>query len=199
MAKSLRKIYQLKIELKDTKPLIWRRFEVENTTILSELHAIIQVIMGWLDCHLHQFIDNNKCYGVLYPEWDSPDMQDESRFKLNQILKKEKDTIIYEYDFGDGWEHKITLEKILPYSLQATLPLCLKAKGACPPEDVGGVWGYAEFLKALNDSDHDEHEQYKEWIGGEFDPMRYDMTAVNEILSHHDIALFNESLPEHRE
>ena len=85
-------------------------------------------------------------------------------------------------DFGDGWNHKITLEKILPFDSELTIPVCLKAKGACPPEDVGGIWGYYEFLEALEDKEHPEHESYKEWVGGNFDPEAYDIGDVNEGL-----------------
>ena len=91
--------------------------------------------------------------------------------------------MVYEYDFGDSWEHNIRLEKILPFDPDAVLPLCLKAKGACPPEDVGGIWGYSNFMEALSDPDHPEHTEYKEWVGGGFDPAAYDIKEVNEMLS----------------
>lgn len=97
----------------------------------------------------------------------------------------EKDSLIYEYDFGDGWEHKITLEKIVPWDTDAVLPLCIKAKGACPPEDVGGIWGYNSFLEALSDSEHPEHEEFKEWVGGEFDAAAYDINEVNQLLGEY--------------
>lgn len=138
--------------------------------------------MGWTDSHLHQFTVGERCYGMLDPEWDSTGVYDEKKIKLDQLLKKENDFLIYEYDFGDGWEHKITLEKIMPFEPDAVLPLCIKAKGACPPEDVGGIWGYYNFLDALSDSEHPEHEEFKEWIGGEFNPAAYDINEVNQLL-----------------
>ena len=183
MAQTLRKTYQLKISLKNAKPPIWRRFLIENSVALPKFHDAVQIVMGWTDSHLHQFTAGDRCYGVPDPDFDFSEILDEKKFRLNQLLKKEKDSMSYEYDFGDGWDHKITLEKILPFDPEAALPLCIKAKGACPPEDVGGIWGYYNFLEALNDPDHPEHDEYKEWIGYDFDPAAYDIKEVNEILS----------------
>jgi hypothetical protein len=141
--------------------------------------------MGWTDSHLHQFTSKGQFYGVSDPEYDLMDMEvhDEAKYRLNHLLKKEKDSIGYEYDFGDGWNHKITLEKILPFDTEMVIPACIKAKGACPPEDVGGIWGYCNFLEALQNPRHPEHEEYKEWVEGDFDPAAYDIKEVNELLS----------------
>lgn len=153
--------------------------------VLPKFHEVIQLIMGWTDSHLHQFIVGRQCYGVPDPEFGSSEVLDESQCKLSQILKNEKDSIIYEYDFGDGWEHKIVLEKILPFDSKADLPLCLKAKGACPPENIGGVWGYDNFLDVLKDNTHPEHEEYKEWVEDNFDPAAYDIKEVNKVLAEY--------------
>lgn len=185
MAKALRKTYVLKITLMGAKPPIWCRFRIDSTVPLPKLHEVIQIIMGWMDCHLHQFIAAGCFYGVPDPEFGFEEVLDEKKYRLNQLLKKEKDSIIYEYDFGDGWEHKIVLEKIAPFDTQEMLPLCIKARGACPPEDVGGIWGYYEFLEALKNNEHPEHEEYKEWIGGDFEPGAYDIGEVNELLTVH--------------
>jgi hypothetical protein len=182
MARALRKTYQLKISLKGAKPPIWRRLLIADSVSLPQLHRAIQVAMGWTDSHLHQFIVEGECYGMPDPDLDELEMLDETRVKLGQIMKREKDSIIYEYDFGDGWEHKITLEKILPFDPKVSLPQCVKGKGACPPEDVGGIWGYAEFLKAIADPSHPEHEEFKEWVGGDFDPQLFDIEEVNGML-----------------
>lgn len=184
MATKLRRVYQLKISINGTKPPIWRRFLTVNTIRLDELHMLLQIIMGWAGSHLHQFISQGTFYGVPDDDYDLMDMEvlDETRFRLNQLLKTEKESIVYEYDFGDGWNHKITLEKILPFDVEQTIPVCVKAKGACPPEDVGGTWGYYEFLEALEDINHPEHESYKEWVGGDFDPEFYSIEDVNNAL-----------------
>lgn len=177
------KTYQLKILLQDSKPPIWRRVLVENDVPLSTLHVIIQIAMGWADSHLHQFVVAGKFYGVPDPDIDFAEILDESDYGLDHLLKKERSSILYEYDFGDGWMHKVTLEKILSSDPEAVRPVCIKAKGACPPEDVGGIWGYYGFLEALEDSDHPEHEEYMEWIGEGFDPDAYDIKEANELLS----------------
>ncbi|MBT8421110.1 MAG: plasmid pRiA4b ORF-3 family protein [Gammaproteobacteria bacterium] len=181
-----KKIYQLKISLKGSKPPIWRRIHVESSVKLPKLHRIMQIVMGWDDCHLHQFTLGGMYYGCaeqLDSAFDFEETVDESKYRLNQLLDEEKQSMIYEYDFGDDWEHKITLEKILPFDPKVKLPVCLKAKGACPPEDIGGIWGYYEFLEALNDPDHPEHDGYKEWIGEDFDPNAYDIESVNRLLA----------------
>jgi hypothetical protein len=174
-------IYQLKITLKGSKPPIWRRVLVVSDIPLSKLHRIIQAAMGWWDSHLHQFIVGDTYYGVPYPD-DWHEVKDERRAKLNQVAPAEKSRLIYEYDFGDDWLHAVQVEKILPPDTAQKLPVCIKGKRACPPEDVGGVWGYDTFLEALNDTEHPEHEMYKEWIGDEFDPEAFDLDEINERL-----------------
>lgn len=121
-------------------------------------------------------------FGTSDPGFDDMETLDESGYKLSQVMNTEKDSIIYEYDFGDGWEHTITLEKILPFDPKEKLTQCVKGKRACPPEDVGGIWGYYEFLEALGDPGHPEHESYMEWVGGEFDPQRCDIEEINALL-----------------
>lgn len=182
MAKNLRDVYQIKVTLNDISPPIWRRLLISNTTDLAELHEIIQVAMGWTDSHLHQFVVGEECYGEPEPDFDF-DVTPEYGVRIGSILKKEKDWIIYEYDFGDGWEHKIVLEKILPYNPKDVLPKCVTGRRGCPPEDVGGVWGYQEFLDAYNDKNHPEHEAMLEWVGEYFEPEQFDLNEVNEIFA----------------
>ena len=177
------KTYQLKIGLMYTKPPIWRRILIADSVSLPVFHQVIQTVMGWENYHLHQFRDGEVYYGI--PDDFMSDTLDECRYKLNQLLKQEKDSIVYEYDFGDSWEHKITLEKVLPFDPADTLPRCIKGKGACPPEDVGGTVGYYGFLDAVHDPNHPEHEEMLEWIGGEFDPDDFDLDEVNALLSDH--------------
>ncbi|MGB8719543.1 MAG: plasmid pRiA4b ORF-3 family protein [Desulfobacterales bacterium] len=185
MPKKPKKTYQLKVSLKGAKPPIWRRFMVDGAITLAELHDVLQIVMGWSDSHLHQFTVNGAAYGIPDPEFDSEGVRDERKVGLAQVLQDEKDAIIYEYDFGDGWTHKIALEKILPFDAKATLPACIKAKGACPPEDVGGLWGYYELLETLKDPKHPEHEENKEWVGEDFDPDAFDLEEVNAQLAAH--------------
>ncbi|WP_295401597.1 plasmid pRiA4b ORF-3 family protein [uncultured Thiocystis sp.] len=182
MTKDPRKIDQLKIALSGAKPPIWRRLLIVDTVPLPVFHAVLQIVMGWEDSHLHQFVAGGNYYGTPDPDDPFSETLNESRYKLSQLLKKEKDSLIYEYDFGDSWEHKVTLEKILPFDPEAVLPRCIKGKGACPPEDVGGIWGYYGFLEALRDPQHPEHEDYKDWIGGDFDPDAFDLDEINAPL-----------------
>jgi hypothetical protein len=180
--KQVKNMYQIKISLIGAKPPIWRTVLVPSNLKLAAFHDVIQVAMGWTDSHLHQFIANKVFYGI--PDDDfGMEIEDESKYKLSQLLKKEKDTLIYEYDFGDSWEHKILLEKILPFDTKTVLPVCIKGKRACPPEDCGGIWGYEELLATISNPKHPEHEDMLEWLGGEFDPEEFDLEEINEDLA----------------
>ncbi len=176
-------ICQIKITLRYVRPPIWRRIQVAGDVTLAKLHRIIQEVMGWYDSHLHQFIVGKTYYGVpSLDEFSELDLKDERKVKLNQVLSRPKQKIIYEYDFGDGWEHEILLEKMLPPDSKAHYPVCVGGARACPPEDCGGVGGYANFLDAISDPDHEEHDEYLDWIGGEFDPEGFDVDLVNQSL-----------------
>ncbi len=183
MSEKIVETYQLKILLMGIKPPIWRRVRVSSTIILDELHEIFQCAMGWTDTHLHQFVIGINRYGVPDHEFDcDEDILDESRYRINAFLKEEGSFLIYEYDFGDGWEHKVELEKILPFDLNQKLPFCVAGRRGCPPEDVGGVGGYQEFLEAYMDGSHPQHEEMLEWAGDYFYPENFDPNEVNEIF-----------------
>jgi hypothetical protein len=182
MAKNPRYVYQIKVTLKGVKPPVWRRLLVSGNTDLSLLHRIIQVAMGWTNSHMHQFVVGLESFGVPHPEFED-EMQSENGVRIGSLLTAEKDSMTYEYDFGDGWEHKIVLEKILPHKPGESIPTCTGGRRACPPEDVGGVYGYADFLKVYGDANHPEHDEMVEWAGESFDPERFDAAEVNRILS----------------
>jgi hypothetical protein len=176
-------IYQIKVTLDESKPPIWRRLLVAGDVTLEHLHYIVQVAMGWTNSHLHQFIVGESYFGEPHPDYDDYiQMNDERRFRLKRITENEGFKFCYEYDFGDSWMHTVLVEKILEPESGQQYPVCVKGKRACPPEDVGGVWGYEEFLQAIGDPDHPEHEEYLEWVGGEFDPEEFDLEETNEIL-----------------
>jgi hypothetical protein len=179
--KSAELVYQIKITLQDSKPPIWRRLLVMESVSLYKLHQIFQVAMGWTDSHLHQFIVGEKYYGIPSSE-DWRPVLDERRYRLNQIAPAENSKFIYEYDFGDSWGHVILVEKIQPSESGMKYPICVKGKQACPPEDVGGVWGYLEFLEAMSSSAHKEHDKYVAWVGEKFDPAKFDINKVNQAL-----------------
>ena len=191
MSKSAAFIYQIKITLKGSKPPVWRRLLMSSETTLAQLHDIIQTAMGWYDSHLHMFSIHNEHYSIPYDEDHllELDAQDGRRIKLSQLITAEGEKFTYEYDFGDGWEHIILIERILPpldriipLNAKQTFPVCLQGKRACPPEDVGGIWGYQTFLEAIKDPEHPEHDEYQEWIGGDFDPDAFDLDAINKAL-----------------
>jgi hypothetical protein len=177
------KIYQLKVSLKDARPPIWRCIQVRGDVTLAKLHRILQTTMGWHDGHLHQFILGRTYYGV--PSEDAffdMDTQDERKARLDQLLASPKQKMDYEYDFGDGWEHEILLEKILPPEPKVRYPRCIAGARACPPEDCGGVSGYEGFLQAIRDPNHEEHEDCLEWIGRAFDPEEFELEEVDAAL-----------------
>jgi len=177
-------IYQLKIMLCDSKPPIWRRVLVPGNITLGQLHHVIQIVMGWDDYHLHQFIVGEIYYSDPTFELDmyGEGVYNEDSITLMRLVPGEKFKFRYEYDFGDDWLHDILVEKILPPDPEQRLPVCIKGVRACPPEDVGGIWGYYNFLEALENPDHPGHDNYTEWIGGEWDAEAFNLDEVNERL-----------------
>lgn len=175
--------YQLKISLLDIQPEIWRRLLVPGGVRLSHLHEIFQVAMGWTNSHLHQFSVADIRYGVPDPDFDQGEVRDERNVRLCEIAPRVNDSFVYDYDFGDGWEHRVVVEKILtPEDSPADLPVCLAGARACPPEDCGGVPGYESFLEALRDPTHEEHQAMLTWVGGSFDPEAFDPNTVTTPL-----------------
>ena len=171
---------QLKVTLLGVHPPIWRRLLVPGDTTLAKLHLILGVAMGWEDYHLHGFRIGEQRYGPADYEDAIGDEIDESTVTVAEAFgQRRKGT--YTYDFGDSWEHEIVLEKTTSTEPQQ-IALCLAGKRACPPEDSGGTWGYANLLEALGDPEHEEHEEYLEWAGEEFDPEAFDLAAVNAKL-----------------
>jgi hypothetical protein len=172
------RFYLLKIQLLDIEPAIWRRFIVPASITLDRLHDVIQIVMGWTDSHLHEFTIGNKRY-TEYPE-SKKDGLVCGRYRLGDLLKQKGRTFRYLYDFGDSWEHELVLEESRYFNPELRTELaCLEGERACSPEDVGGILGYFEFCKALKDPEHEEHESYMEWSGGDYDSERFDADAVN--------------------
>jgi hypothetical protein len=183
MAKKPTQIYQIKVTLGNTHPPIWRRILVPGNTTLLKLHDILQIVMGWEDYHLHVFKIEGFFYGdPADDEYGDLGTVDEANYKLSQVIYGEGQRFSYEYDFGDSWDHILLVEKILPSQEGVRYPVCQKGKRACPPEDVGGVWGYVNFLEAIRDPKHDEHEEYLTWVGGKFDPETFDLEEINARL-----------------
>ena len=178
---NLRKVYQIEVSLRDIRPPIWRRLEVHSDMTLEKLHLILQVAMGWANYHLHQFTIGRIVYGQPHPDYDF-EVKDEKKVKLYQIVPKDNFKFTYEYDSGNQWEYEILIEKILPVEKGKHYPFCVKGKRTCPPEDVGGPWGYAEFLEIVQNANHPEHDDMLEWVGGEFNAEQFNIEFVNECL-----------------
>jgi hypothetical protein len=171
--------YLLRITLDDITPAIWRRFGVPGQISLDRLHDIIQIVMGWQDCHLHRFDIDGRSY-TEEPEDSEMEGYEESSLRLSDLVSRVDSEFGYEYDFGDGWYHTLAVEGIslVPKGQWACIG-CVDGKRACPPEDVGGTDGYREFLAALADPEDPEHDSYLTWCGGSFDPKAFDARQVN--------------------
>jgi Plasmid pRiA4b ORF-3-like protein len=177
------KIFQLKIQLARISPPIWRRVLVPGEVDLGELHAIIQTAFGWTDSHLHEFEVGRDRYGTPDRDWGRDDVADESGVRLFRLVR-EGEKLTYTYDFGDGWEHWITVEKVTAPAAGARYPTCTAGRRACPPEDVGGPWSYPDFCEAIKNPEHPEHEERLEWVGGSFDPDAFDLAATGAALTY---------------
>ena len=178
-------VFELEIVLLEIEPKIWRRFAVRSNHSLMVLHDIIQMVMGWKDCHLHEFAIGDQVYTARYPELDDFDerkTRDEKRSYLREVLGGEGSRFVYRYDFGDGWRHNLKVLKVSQPEEGVRYPVCLSGERSCPPEDVGGPWGYTEMLEALADPKHEEHDSYIEWLGKKFEPDVFDLKAVNRML-----------------
>ena len=163
-------IARLRIILNDVEPMPMRHIEVPLKIRLDRLHEVIQAAMGWTDTHLYEFRVGDAGWGMPDPDgfYDGP--MDAKKMTLEKLLDQTATrTIQYVYDFGDDWDHSIRIERVNEAAPGMTYPRLLKATGACPPEDVGGAWGYEEFLEALADPDHEQHEDMVRWSGGDFD------------------------------
>jgi Plasmid pRiA4b ORF-3-like protein len=204
-ASSCDQIYELKITLLHTHPPIWRRVQVPATLSLSKLHCVIQFAMGWRDAHLYNFEIQGRTYAQslcynLPPLWyrldqaertgvslDDDEDDDLAKFKLHQVLKGEGFKFKYHYDFGDNWYHEMCLERILLRDERRALyPVCTAGQRACPPEDCGGVYGYAQLVPVLENVNHPLHERLtKQWVRKDthFDASHWDMDAANAKLS----------------
>jgi hypothetical protein len=177
---SPQKVYQLHVTLRDSEPPIWRRLQVMDNTSLAKLHWILQVAMRWTNSHLHQFIVGDQYYSD--PEFEVEATADETGMTLARLKLAENSQFVYEYDFGDGWLHDIRIEQVMSPEKGIRYPRCLDGERAAPPEDCGGMWGYAELLEAISDPTHPEHESLLEWLGEPFDPEAFDPAAVNRNL-----------------
>lgn len=178
--KKTRVLYQLKVTLRDVHPPIWRCIQVWDETTLAQLHRILQIAIGWEDAHLHEFHIGPEVYGMPDPD-DERTVIDERRHRLREVVPQVGTSFEYVYDFGDNWRHELLLEKVVPPDPEPQYPRCLAGERRAPPEDVGGPLGYADYLEAMTDARHEEHESMLEWRGP-FDSELFSLAAVNRRL-----------------
>ncbi|MFI6390654.1 plasmid pRiA4b ORF-3 family protein [Nonomuraea sp. NPDC050540] len=177
-------IHRIKVTLVGSRPPIWRRLEVASTITLRALHTVLQAAFGWEDGHLWVFDSSLGRYGVADRELQ---IAGAAARRLDQVAPAGQDRLSYTYDFGDDWEHTILVEAVTAAGSGIAYPRCLDGRGACPPEDCGGVWGYDHLLEILADPHHEEHEDRLEWLGldsaDEFNPTAFDVARANTALS----------------
>ena len=172
---------RLRISLANVSPQVWRRVEVSLHTTLGELHQIIQSVMGWWDYHLYKFEIGDERYGQPSPE-DFEEIRDDRSVDLEMLIDRNISQITYIYDFGDYWEHKIRIGATRTGAADIDYPVFLGGENNCPPEDVGGPSGYQEYLSAIADPNHEDHEAMLQWNGEDFDPSFVDKALINEQL-----------------
>jgi hypothetical protein len=175
-------IYQLKITLLDIEPKIYRIVQVPASITLRNLHKVIQKVMAWENCHLYHFVKGNVSFAPQPTEFSFSQGLSDRSVQLCDLLTKVRSKLIYEYDFGDGWLHEVMLQKIVTAQEGVRYPVCMEGKFAAPPEDSGGPPGYCDMLEALDDPEHEGHEDAVEWLGDDFDPDFFDLEQVNRQL-----------------
>ena len=175
--------YQLRITLANIEPRIWRRIVVPGSVTLAKLHNIIQIAMGWGNDHLYLFTVVREQYGEgmgASTDFSESKVSNAKRVELQDVALRKGAKLLYEYDMGDGWEHQLVVEKIADGAPEAIR--CLEGARACPPEDCGGPFGYAELLEIISDPEHPECEDRRAWLGEDFSPEDFDLAAVNRRL-----------------
>ena len=178
-------VCQLHIALQYTEPLVWRRVLVPPELTLSRLHQTIQIAMGWTNSHMHEFRAGKKIYGAPDEDHDPFGITrraDERHVLVRELLPRIRSRAFYTYDFGDSWEHEISLEKLQARDPATIYPLCIGGEMACPPEDCGGISGYYHLVEAMRDPQHPEHEEMVESMGEVYDPVGFTIEQVNRIF-----------------
>src|SRR5262249_26380072 len=175
---------RLRVALKGGGPPVWRRLEVPADLTLARLHDVLQTSFGWTDVHLHMFETGRGRFGR--PD-GSLGFSSYARATLDSVVARAGDKISYTYDFGDDWHHVIKVEQVMPSEPGITYPRCTGGRRACPPEDCGGIWGYAWLLEVLANPAHEEHAERLGWLGlehaSQFDPEAFDPDQVSKALS----------------
>jgi hypothetical protein len=179
---SFHQIATVRIELRGSDPLIWREVEVPTSITLKVLHNIIQIAMGWLDDHLWEFTIGKGRYGPpMDGDWEIEARADAAKVRLRDVLRPRRTTIDYLYDFGDCWEHRITVSDIRAGDPDLSYPRYIAGERNAPPEDCGGIPGFYEMLDAAADADHPDHAEIKGWLD-DYDPDDFDVLPIKFAL-----------------
>jgi hypothetical protein len=173
-------VARLKITLDDVEPAVVRRIDVPFDIRLDRLHLVMQVAIGWTNSHLYEIRARDIGWSTPDPDQDwAGDFLDARKAKLSNVLEDTgTKTLKYLYDFGDGWEHTIKVERLIDPEPGVAYPRLVEAKGRCPPEDIGGPWAYAEFLEAIADPKHERHQELTQWSPEDFDPDLVDVESI---------------------
>jgi hypothetical protein len=173
-------VYELEVVLDDIIPPIWRRFTVSGDISLAKLSRAIQSVMGWSGGHLSEFVIGGQSYGDSNPELG---IRNAERVRLREVAERPGTSFQYVYDFGDNWRHQVNVRSIRATQPGESVPQLLEGARACPPEDVGGIPGYEEFLRVMADPNDPEHDEMADWAGGDWDPEAFDLKAHRPLLA----------------
>ena len=188
MVKNFNNVYQFKLSMIGITPQIWRRIQVPENYTFLDLHYAIQAAMEWEDYHLHEFEILNPKTGIIerigtesegFEDFGEEPLVPEKKAKISNYFTLENKVALYTYDFGDNWQVKVRLEKILPKTEGVEYPICTGGKRAAVPEDIGGIGGYEDMLEIINDPSHPEYEDTIEWLGEDFDPEHFDPKDIS--------------------
>jgi hypothetical protein len=190
---SANQIHAVRVELVDSAPLIWREIEVPSSITLWDLHDIIQSVMNWQDYHLFEFTIEKQRYGIPSDEdYGTPPLRDADKFRLDDVLKPRKTTMLYLYDFGDGWEHRLTVSRARAGEPGVFYPRLIGGERNAPPEDCGGIYGFYRKLATRADPDAPGHDEIRRWLG-KYNPDHFNerriKSALNRIAKRRDAAI----------
>lgn len=173
-------VFRLRIQLRDVTPVVWRRVLVPGSIRMAKLSPILLAAMGWNNSHLHAFVIGDKRIGMCFDDYPQGET-DERSVTVLQALRGER-RFVFEYDFGDDWVHDVVVEDLTWTYFGLKFAVCLDGGNAGPPDDVGGTYGYAEFVQAVTDPKHEEHDRMVEWAGGPFDPGEFNLAGTNALM-----------------
>ncbi len=173
-------VHTVRVALRWVEPIVWRRLTVPSETKLPRFNRMLEAVMGWEGYHLHMFEVGVLRFGP--PDEDDSQRIDERKITIDQTLPRVDSALCWAYDFGDSWQHDVTVESIDEPVADVRYPICTDGAHACPPEDCGGVSGYDELRLVLADPDHPEHGHLADWVPDGFDSEGLDLVAANQRL-----------------